>query len=178
MPAKGKAHLAQPGLPTIPRSNRRRVVQQAVLLFLSRQPGELAVQGMIGRQKHLLAMQDRRIGAGGVIEAIDLASAERELDAAQQGRVRVGLEIGINEVRYLAGLAVRLDQVGTVEYAEVCPRAALVDAQQRVECLERGAMDIKRGRQQLANGRSSAGFVDGLGTPGPEEEIIGQTASV
>jgi hypothetical protein len=28
-------------------------------------------------------MQDRRVCAGGVVEAIDLASAERELDAAQ-----------------------------------------------------------------------------------------------
>ena len=62
-------------------------------------------------------MQDRRVGAGGVIEAIDLAGAERELDAAQQGRVRVGLEVGIDEVRNLAGLAVQLDQVGPVDIA-------------------------------------------------------------
>ena len=67
-----------------------------------RQPGELGVEGMIGRQKRLLAMQDRRVCAGGVIEAIDLAGAERELDAALERRVRVGLEIGINEVRNLA----------------------------------------------------------------------------
>ncbi len=39
-------------------------------------------------------------------------------------------------------------------------------------------MDVERGRQQLADGRPPAGFVDGLGTPGPEEEIIGQPARV
>jgi hypothetical protein len=39
-------------------------------------------------------------------------------------------------------------------------------------------MDVKRSRQQLADGRPPAGFVDGLGAPGPEEEIIGQTAGV
>jgi hypothetical protein len=37
-------------------------------------------------------------------------------------------------------------------------------------------VDVKRGRQQLADGRPPEGFVDGLGAPGPEEEIIGQTA--
>ena len=83
-----------------------------MLLLLLRQPGELGVERMIARQKRLLAMQDRRVCAGGVVEAIDLAGPERQLDAAQQGRVRVGLEIGINEVRNLAGLAVQLDQVG------------------------------------------------------------------
>ena len=33
-------------------------------------------------------------------------------------------------------------------------------------------------RQQLANGRPPAGFVDGLGAAGAEEEIIGQAARV
>jgi hypothetical protein len=52
---------------------------------------------MIGRQKRLFAMENRRLRAGGVIEAVDFAGTERELDTATQGRVRVGLEIGINE---------------------------------------------------------------------------------
>ena len=43
----------------------------------------LACKRMIARQERLLAMQDRRVGAGGVVKAIDLAGAERELDAAQ-----------------------------------------------------------------------------------------------
>ena len=90
--------------------------------------------------------------------------------------MRVGLEIGINEVRNLAGMAVQLDQVGPFERAQVSPGAALID-QQRVECLERCAMDVKCRRQQLADGRPPAGFVDGLASR-PEEEIIGQTACV
>jgi hypothetical protein len=64
------------------------------------------MERMIGRQKRLLTVQDRRVGTGGVVKAIDLAGLERELDAAQQGRMRVGLEIGTNEVRNLARLAV------------------------------------------------------------------------
>jgi hypothetical protein len=77
------------------------------------------MEGMIGRQKRLLAVEDRRIGAGEIVEAVDLAGAERELDAATQCRVWVGLEIGINEVRNLARLAIQLDQVGLVDFASV-----------------------------------------------------------
>jgi hypothetical protein len=175
---KCEAPLAQPRLPTFPRADRRGVVQQAVLFLLLRQSGELGVQGVIARQKRLLAVQDRRVGAGGIIEAIDLASAKRQLRAAPQGRVRVGLEIGINEIRNLAGMPVQLDQVGPVERTEVGSGTSLVNSQERVERLERRAMDVERGRQQFADGRPPAGFVDGLGAPGPEEEIIGQTACV
>jgi hypothetical protein len=39
-------------------------------------------------------------------------------------------------------------------------------------------MDVERLRQQLADGRPTAGVVDGLGAPGPEVKIIGQTAGV
>ena len=136
------------------------------------------MQRVIARQERLLAMQDRRVCAGGVVEAVDLAAAERRLDAAQQGRVRVGLKIRIDQVRHLAPLAVQLDQVGPVDFAEVGSGASLIDAQERIKRVERRAMDVQRGWQQLADGRSPAGFVDGLGTPGPEEEIIGQTACV
>ena len=78
-------------------------------------------------------------------------------------------------VLFIAGMPVQLDQVGSVENAEIRPGAALVDAQEVVECLERGAVDVERGRQQLAHGRPPAGFVDRFGVSGPEEEIIGQT---
>ena len=94
MPTKCEAPLAQPRLPTFPRADRRRVIQQTVLLLLLRQSGELGVQGVIARQERLLPMQDRGVGTGGIIEAIDLSSAQRELDAAPQGQVRVGSQSG------------------------------------------------------------------------------------
>jgi hypothetical protein len=62
------------------------------------QSGELGAERMIGREECLLAMENRRISAGGVIEAVNLAGAERELGASTQGRVRVCVELGINEV--------------------------------------------------------------------------------
>jgi hypothetical protein len=130
------------------------------------------MERMIGRQKRLLPMQDRRVGTGGIIEAVDLAGAKRKLDAAEQGRVRIGLEIGINEVRNLARLPVQLDQVGPVERSQVSPGTSLVNSQERIEYVERGAVDVQSGRQQLAHGRPTAGFVDGLGAPGPEEPVV------
>ena len=118
--------------------------------FPPAQAGELGVERVIGHQERLLAVQDRRVRAGGVFQAIDLAGAERELDAPQQGRVRVGFELGVDQVRDLAGLAVELDQVGPLDLAQVGPGASLVDAEQRVERLERGAVDIEGVGQQLA----------------------------
>jgi hypothetical protein len=100
------------------------------------------------------------------------------LDDAQQSRVRIGLEIEINEVRNLARLAVQLDQVGPVESPQIGSCTSLIDSRERVECLERGAMDVECSRQQRADGRPPARFIDGLGAPGPEEKIIGQTACV
>ena len=89
-----------------------------MLFLLLGQPGEFGVERMIGRQECLLTMEDRRIGTGSVIGAVDLAGTERELDAALECRVPVGLEIGINKVANLARLAVQPDQVGPVESAE------------------------------------------------------------
>ena len=57
--------------------------------------------------------------------------------------MRVGLEIGINEVRNLARLAVQLDQVGSVDFAEVGSGASLIDAQERIKRVERRAMDVE-----------------------------------
>ena len=136
-----------------------------MFFLLLRQPGEFGVEGMIGCEERLLAVQDRRVRAGGVVDALDLAGPQVELDAPQQGRVRVGVEVGIDQVRDLAGLAVELDQVGALDLAEVGPGAALVDAEQRVEGLQGGAVDVEGIGQELADGRASAGVVDGSASP-------------
>jgi hypothetical protein len=66
MSSQHKAGRVQPGLPAIPRPDRRRVVEQTVFFLLLGQPGELGVEGMIGRQERLLAIEDRWIGTDGV----------------------------------------------------------------------------------------------------------------
>jgi hypothetical protein len=111
MPAKRKAGLAQPSTPSVSRPNRGRVVEQTVFLLLLVQSRKLGLEGMIGREEGLLAMEDRRIWAGVVFEAIDRAHAGRQFDATEQGRVRIGLEMRIHEVRDSSGLTVHLDEV-------------------------------------------------------------------
>jgi hypothetical protein len=152
MAAQHKAPRGQPGLPAFLGPDRCRVVEQTVFFLLLGQSGELGVERVIGLQERLLAMEDRRIGAGSVIEAVNLEGTERELDTSLERRVRLGLEIGINEVRNLAGLAVQLDQVGPVNLPQVGAGASFVDAEQRIERLEGAAMIVEGRRQQLADG--------------------------
>ena len=80
MAAEREALLGQSGLPALLRPDRRCVVKQTVFLLSLGQPGDLGVEQVIGRQERFLAIEDRRIRAGGVVEAVDLAGAERELD--------------------------------------------------------------------------------------------------
>ena len=47
-----------------------------------------------------------QVRAGLVFEAIDLAGAERELDAAEQGGRKVGFEVGVGEIGDSSGMAV------------------------------------------------------------------------
>jgi hypothetical protein len=114
MPAKRKAGLAQPSTPSVSRPNRGRVVEQTVFLLLLGQARELGMQRMIGREECLLAMEDRRVCAGFVFEAIDFASAERQFHAAEQSRLRIGLEIGVNDL-------LGSDSMNSIAFKSVAP---------------------------------------------------------
>src|SRR5437667_8980731 len=79
----------QARLPPGPGSDAGRVGEQAVLLLLPGQPGELPVQRVVGGEERLLAVQDGRVGTPAVVVAVQLARAQRQPDAAQQGGMRV-----------------------------------------------------------------------------------------
>ena len=49
------------------------------------------MEWMIGRQKRLLATQDRRIRALGIVVAIDLPRSEVDTGRSQQGRVTIAV---------------------------------------------------------------------------------------
>jgi hypothetical protein len=68
-----------------------------VFFFLLGQLGEFGVEWVLGCEHGFLAVEDRRVGARLVFEAIDLAGAERELDAAEQGGVGVGFEVRVGQ---------------------------------------------------------------------------------
>jgi hypothetical protein len=68
-------------------------------------------------------VEDRRVCRAGIFQALDLTGAERELDAVQECRAGIGFEVGVNQIRNLAGMPVQLDQIGSVDLAQVGPGA-------------------------------------------------------
>ncbi len=128
---------------------------------------------MLGKQKRLLAVQHRRVDAGGIVVAVDLPAAQVQPHTAQQCRMRVGVEIGIDQVGELAGAAMDLDHVGAFDLAEVGPAAALVDAQQGAERGKGAGVDVEVIRQELAGGGVPAGVVDRGGIAGRKEQGVG-----
>jgi len=71
----------------------------------------LAHELVPGRKERFLAVEDGGIGARRVVVAVELPRPERELDAAEQGRVRVGLEVGIDQVRDLPRMPMQLQMI-------------------------------------------------------------------
>jgi hypothetical protein len=76
MAAQNETRLAEPALPAGAGADGRRVVEQAVLCFLLGRAGEFSVERVIGVQERLLAVQDRRVGAGGIVVAFELPRAQ------------------------------------------------------------------------------------------------------
>ena len=74
--------------------------------------------------------------------------------------MRVGVKVGIAQVREFGGPPVNLDDVSPFHLAEVGAAAALVDAQDRLQRVEGAAVDVQVIGQQLANARAPAGLVD------------------
>jgi hypothetical protein len=169
--SQGVTHRPQAVGPPGPRADRRRLVQKPGALLLAGEPLELRSERVLGPQEGLLAVQDRRVLAPGVIEALDGAGPQVQLDAPQQGRVRVGLEVGVDEIGDLARLAVQLDQVDLVESAESGSATTVVDAQERIEWLDRSVMVVERIRQKFCDVRPLTGLVDGLGVAAREQPM-------
>jgi hypothetical protein len=108
VPLQSESPLRKSFRATLPRPDPARVVKQAVLFFLSRQAAELLASRVVWQEEPLLAVENRRVGRIGIIEALDLAGAKRELDAAPKRRMRIGLEVGIDRIRNLAGMPLDL----------------------------------------------------------------------
>ncbi len=159
MAAEPEAALLEPGLPAGSGTDGGRIIEEAVFFFLPGQGGEAGMERMLRVEEGLLAVRHRRVAGLGVVVAIELPRAQRQADAAEQGGMRVGVEGGVDEVGELAGEAVQLDDVGPFDLAEVGAAAALVDAQQRVEAVEGGAVDVEVVGQELADGGAAAGVV-------------------
>jgi hypothetical protein len=66
-------------------------------------------------------VEDGEIGARRIIVRVGFPRPQRVLDAAEQGLVRVGLEVGIDQVRDLPRMPVQVDQVRPLDLAQVKP---------------------------------------------------------
>ena len=60
----------------------------------------------------------------------------------------------------------QLENVRFFDLSQIGPRARLVDPQQRIELIQRQAVDVERIREQLAQGRIAARLVDRRGVAG------------
>ena len=121
MPANRESSLRQPTFPSLARADRRHLVEQPVVFLLLGEPGEFGHQRVPRWKERFLAVEDGGIGALGVAEAVELPRPERELDAAEQGWVRAGGEVGIDQVRDLPRMPVQLDQVRPLDLAQAQP---------------------------------------------------------
>ena len=76
MPAKRESSRIEPGLPAVSGADGGRVIEEAVFFFLLGQLGQFGVEWVIGCEESFLAVEDRRVCAGLIFEAIDLSGAE------------------------------------------------------------------------------------------------------
>ena len=81
MAAEGEAAVGEAAVPAVAGAEGRGVVEQAVPLFLGGEAGELRRQRVARGQEGLLAVEDG-VCRMGLVVAVELAGAERRLDAA------------------------------------------------------------------------------------------------
>jgi len=124
-------------------------------------------------------VQHGRIACGGrfaigraplaVLVALNLPRPQVQLDAAGEGRVRVGFEGGVDEIRQLSRPPVDFDDVRPLDLAEVGAAAAFVNPQDRRQRIQGALVDVQVVRQQFADGRALAGQIDGGRVAGLEQ---------
>src|SRR5437762_3315611 len=98
MPADEVSIIAKPSSPPVARADRCRVLEQSGFLLLEAQPGELLPQRVILVEEVLLPVKHRRVLALAVIEALQLPRPNVQLDRSEQRRVRVVIEVRIEQV--------------------------------------------------------------------------------
>jgi hypothetical protein len=166
MPRQPEPPFLQPGLPAGAGTDRRRIVEQAVLLFLLCEAGEFGEQRMCRGQERFFAVQHGRVFARTIIVIVDFVLAHVQFDARRQGRVGIGLEIGIGQVRNLPREPMQLENVRLFDLSQTSPRAPLVDPQKGIELIQRRAVDVERVGEQLSQRRIAARLVDRRGIAG------------
>ena len=176
--ADRQAASGQGRLPAIAGANGRGVVEQPFLLLLPGEACKFLAPWVVFGNERFLAVEDRRIAALGVIEHIELPRPQRELDRSRKRRMGQAVKVGIDQVGDLARKAVQFDEIGVGDLAEVRPRAAFVDSQQRLEAIEGRAMHVECIWEEFSDRRISAGSVDCVGTARGEKQRVSALAGL
>src|SRR5262249_18813398 len=87
-----KASCIESRAPTLAGADGGGLVEETMPLLLAREASELGTLRVIRAEERLLAVQDRRVRDRRVVEAIDLARAKRQLNAALQRGMGVVLK--------------------------------------------------------------------------------------
>ena len=78
--------------------------------FLLSKPSECQVARVIGRYKKILSVEDRRVVTKPIVVKPDIELVEVHDPGFHKGRVRVGVEVRIYEVRYAGLIKVSFDE--------------------------------------------------------------------
>src|SRR5690242_637867 len=102
-------------------------------------------------------MEDWRVGVVSVVAIVEVQGLQvRNVCRAQRG-MRVGIEVGIGEVRNHRSVVAKLDDRGVFGRAEELPPATVEDAQNWNELADRRGVDVQGLSCPLADGGSSNG---------------------
>src|SRR5262245_34106234 len=110
-----KAVFTKPPLPSLTSTDAARIIEQPLLFFLSRQTSKFLSPRIVRCQKGLFPMQHRWIGRARVIVALHLPGTQVKSYTPEKHRMRVAVEIRINQVGELPRAAMDFDDVRALD---------------------------------------------------------------
>ena len=155
MPSQGESSFREDLFPPSPGPDDRRFLVEPFGLFLSSEARELRVERMVGGKESLLAVQDRWVTGSTIIVFADTKRLQVDRHSFRKRRMRIGLEVRIGKVRDPRFGGMELDDVGSLDAANVAPRTALVKAKQRRQTIECALVNVDRRWRELPNSRLS-----------------------
>ena len=94
MSSQAKTLRSKRLVPSLQRADAAGIFIESFTLLNTSQPGELGMQGMVGRQKKLFAVQDRRIAVAAVVSEPDLKGLQVNGRAESTASTRRSTESG------------------------------------------------------------------------------------
>ena len=119
MSSQAKTLRSKRLVPSLQRADAAGIFIESFTLLNASQPGELGMQGMVGRQKKLFAVQDRRIAVAAVVSEPDLKGLQVNGHGRVERRMGIGLKVGVTEIGDLWLDAVQLDDICAIDTPDI-----------------------------------------------------------